>query len=324
LKPLYQVRNDKLPERRDIFHRLALLNIARESRESGAGQSINTAASKSLQVPSISFTLPDGQTVDIPSVDRFAVADLAVGQKVGSSENDKILTSREKALEKMQDEYQSIIISASEEENDEEDDDDDDMSVDEGEKQRQAKQYTEASAVGVASRRTTRATRGAKATAIKKVTPKKGMAPSPKKPVSDKVRFHNCILQNACTSYLQSLSDQLTATPIASMVCDAAFQCDRDQQASVLGNVVLSGGGACIGPTDQAVPDLLREQMEVIIHAHTPGWRVKVLSPGMQERAICSWLGASILGSLGTFHNMWITKEEYEEWGSAIVNRKCP
>jgi hypothetical protein len=31
------------------------------------------------------------------------------------------------------------------------------------------------------------------------------------------------------------------------MVCDSAFRCDRDQQASLLGNVViLCGGGACI------------------------------------------------------------------------------
>ena len=108
------------------------------------------------------------------------------------------------------------------------------------------------------------------------------------------------------------------------MVCDAAFRCDRDQQAGVLGNVVLAGGGACIGPTDQSVPDSLREQIETIIHAHTPGWRVKMLSPGMQERAIASWLGGSILASLGTFHEMWISKEEYEEWGCSIVNRKCP
>ncbi|KAL3893331.1 MAG: hypothetical protein SGARI_008236, partial [Bacillariaceae sp.] len=139
-----------------------------------------------------------------------------------------------------------------------------------------------------------------------------------------KVVFDNRILQKACLPYMESMLEQLTASPVANMVCDAAFRCDRDQQAGVLGNVVLAGGGACIGPTDQAVPDSLREQIEAIIHTHTPGWRVKVLSPGMQERAIASWLGGSILGSLGTFHEMWISKQEYEEWGTAIVNRKCP
>jgi actin-like protein 6A len=35
-------------------------------------------------------------------------------------------------------------------------------------------------------------------------------------------------------------------------------------------------------------------------------------------------LGASILGSLGHFNEMWITKAEYEEHGASIINRKCP
>ena len=38
----------------------------------------------------------------------------------------------------------------------------------------------------------------------------------------------------------------LTSAPPAQMVCDSAFRCDRDQQASLLGNVILCGGGACI------------------------------------------------------------------------------
>lgn len=148
----------------------------------------------------------------------------------------------------------------------------------------------------------------------------------------------------------------LTSAPPAQMVCDAAFRCDRDQQASLLGNVVVCGGGSCItgaasvgasalvGADDggdaaggagggalasalgdeHAFPDRLREEIEGIVHRHTPGWRVKVTSPNITERAICSWLGGSILGSLGTFQDMWISRRDYEEYGSAIVNRKCP
>jgi actin-related protein len=334
LQPLYQVRNPKVTNRHPAFHRLALLEIAKDCREMGAGQSINTAASKSLQVPSMSFTLPDGQTVDIPSSSRFDVADLVLGGRPSTDNNNNgdNLQQREDALNAMKQKYNSMIMTALAEDNedyeemdedDHEDDDDDDdeddrMLLDAKEKKKQASKYTEATAVGVASRRTTRG--GAKAAAAAAKTVAAAVAKK-----QHKVRFSNRILQKACAPYLQAqMEQQLTASPVASMVCDAAFRCDRDQQASVLGNVVLCGGGACIGPTDPAVPDLLREQMEAIIHTHTPGWRVKVLSPGMQERAICSWLGGSILGSLGTFHDMWITKAEYEEWGSAIINRKCP
>lgn len=40
------------------------------------------------------------------------------------------------------------------------------------------------------------------------------------------------------------------------------------------------------------------------------------------ERAHAAWLGGSILGSLSVAGQMWITREEYDETGPLIVNRK--
>ncbi|CAJ1960154.1 unnamed protein product [Cylindrotheca closterium] len=337
LIPWYQAYNPSLQQRREVFHRLSMLDVGRECRASGAGQSINTLASKGLQVPSLSYDLPDGQTVDIPSDNRFAVAELVVGTANSASgteeapssttltSNDSTTSRRKQALESLQKDWTAIVESAESDDMEEDDQMDVDGGDDKEEKERQAQKYNEASAVGVMSRRTTRKRR--REAASKKEQADKAKANDNAKQAAkqkSKVRFYNNILNRACAPYLKTLSEQLTAEPIANMVCDAAFRCNRDQQASVLGNVVLSGGGSCIGPTDQALPDLLREQMESIIHAHTPGWRVKVISPNIPERHIASWLGGSILGSLGGFHEMWITKAEYEEWGSAIVNRKCP
>merc|ERR1712130_734343 len=42
------------------------------------------------------------------------------------------------------------------------------------------------------------------------------------------------------------------------------------------------------------------------------------------ERKYSAWIGGSILASLPTFKEMWITKKEYEEEGPSIVHRKCP
>uniref|UniRef100_A0A8C9ES17 Actin like 6A n=1 Tax=Pavo cristatus TaxID=9049 RepID=A0A8C9ES17_PAVCR len=42
------------------------------------------------------------------------------------------------------------------------------------------------------------------------------------------------------------------------------------------------------------------------------------------ERRFSSWIGGSILASLGTFQQMWISKQEYEEGGKQCVERKCP
>ena len=63
-----------------------------------------------------------------------------------------------------------------------------------------------------------------------------------------------------------------------------------------------------------------RLEKEMIQLAH-PTMKIKVIAP--PERKYSVWIGGSILASLSTFQNMWITKEEYDESGPAIVHRKC-
>jgi actin-related protein len=41
------------------------------------------------------------------------------------------------------------------------------------------------------------------------------------------------------------------------------------------------------------------------------------------ERKYSVWIGGSILSSLSTFQQMWISKSEYDESGPTIVHRKC-
>jgi actin-related protein len=343
--PLYQVR--KYPggaaspptclPRAEIFHQAARLHVAVECRESGAGSGINTtpgaaaatvvssagpptggtsdgnannkqgAAAAAVHVPAIPFSIPDGNSIDVPSVDRFATANLIVG---GSLLGDDILSRRERKLQATKDSLTMYIEQGSYNESVAAEEDGMDIDSSNKETKLDDGKYSDATAVGISKRRAQR---------DRKLQEVDGQLPRPK-PL-----FHNHTLKRACLKHLQTLSDQfLTSSPIANMVCDAAYLCERDQQAVLLGNVVLTGGGACLGPMEQSVPEYLREQIEALIHLHTPGWRVKVLSPGLPERAIGSWLGGSILASMGTFHPMWITKAEYDDWGTAIVNRKCP
>lgn len=53
-----------------------------------------------------------------------------------------------------------------------------------------------------------------------------------------------------------------------------------------------------------------------------PAMRVKVIAP--PERKYSVWIGGSILGSLSTFQQMWLSKEEYLEEGVSAVRRKLP
>ncbi|KAK9293378.1 hypothetical protein QLX08_011663, partial [Tetragonisca angustula] len=49
--------------------------------------------------------------------------------------------------------------------------------------------------------------------------------------------------------------------------------------------------------------------------------KIKIIAP--PERKYSVWIGGSILASLSTFQQMWISKQEYDESGPGIVHRKC-
>jgi hypothetical protein len=64
------------------------------------------------------------------------------------------------------------------------------------------------------------------------------------------------------------------------------------------------------------------ERMQKELTALAPStMKIKVVAP--PERKYSVWIGGSILASLSTFQQMWISKGEYDESGPSIVHRKC-
>ena len=52
--------------------------------------------------------------------------------------------------------------------------------------------------------------------------------------------------------------------------------------------------------------------------------KVKVYAGAQSsERRFGSWIGGSILASCDSFQSMWVTKQEYEEHGKSILDKKC-
>jgi len=91
-------------------------------------------------------------------------------------------------------------------------------------------------------------------------------------------------------------------------------KCDIDIRKDLYGNIVLSGGTTMFEGIDK------RLQKDIENLAPT-AMKIKVVAP--PERKYSVWIGGSILASLSTFQQMWISKEEYEESGPSIVHRKC-
>ncbi|CAH8385868.1 unnamed protein product [Eruca vesicaria subsp. sativa] len=66
----------------------------------------------------------------------------------------------------------------------------------------------------------------------------------------------------------------------------------------------------------------IADRMSKEITALAPSsMKIKVVAP--PERKYSVWIGGSILASLSTFQQMWISKAEYDEAGPGIVHRKC-
>lgn len=49
-----------------------------------------------------------------------------------------------------------------------------------------------------------------------------------------------------------------------------------------------------------------------------------MISAGNQERLFSTFIGGSILASLGSFQQLWMSKQEYAEFGPNKIDAKCP
>merc|ERR1719443_361714 len=104
----------------------------------------------------------------------------------------------------------------------------------------------------------------------------------------------------------------------ASGIHDTTFQsimkCDVDIRKDLYANVVLSGGTTMF----QGIGERVTKELTALAPSTM---KIKVVAP--PERKYSVWIGGSILSSLSTFQQMWISKQEYDESGPTIVHRKC-
>ena len=98
------------------------------------------------------------------------------------------------------------------------------------------------------------------------------------------------------------------------MTYKAIQKCDVDIRRDLFYNTVLSGGTTMFPGLEQRLEKELRD-------LNGDRVRVKVVAP--PERKYSVWIGGSILASLSSFQQMWVSKDEYDECGPSIVHRKC-
>jgi len=101
---------------------------------------------------------------------------------------------------------------------------------------------------------------------------------------------------------------------IHQLTFQSIMKCDVDIRRDLYKNIVMSGGTTMF----KGIPERLEKEIKALA---PQGMDIKVIAP--PERKYSVWIGGSILASLSTFEEMWVTKEEYDESGPTIVHRKC-
>mmetsp|Transcript_15547 Transcript_15547/g.24165 ORF Transcript_15547/g.24165 Transcript_15547/m.24165 type:complete len:391 (+) Transcript_15547:69-1241(+) len=101
---------------------------------------------------------------------------------------------------------------------------------------------------------------------------------------------------------------------VTEALLNSVMKSDLDFRSTLFEQVVLAGGSTLLpGFGDRFLHDIRQRAP-----AHT---RIRIFSP--PERINSAWIGGSILASLATFKNMWVSRAGYEENGASLLHRKA-
>jgi hypothetical protein len=91
--------------------------------------------------------------------------------------------------------------------------------------------------------------------------------------------------------------------PLSHLLLEAIAASDIDIQPTLNANIIVTGASSLI-------PGLI-DRLDFDLKAISPAIKFKISAPGnLVERKFAPWLGGSILASLGSFHQLWIGKDE--------------
>nr|XP_048681035.1 actin-related protein T2-like isoform X2 [Caretta caretta] len=98
------------------------------------------------------------------------------------------------------------------------------------------------------------------------------------------------------------------------MIAHSVSKCDVNIHNTLYGNMVLSGGSSLFHGLDERI-------FKGLEHQAPKGVPIKIIAP--TDRWFSAWIGASVITSLTSFKQMWITAADYKDFGPNIVQRRC-
>ena len=141
-------------------------------------------------------------------------------------------------------------------------------------------------------------------------------------------------VQSLPSSYFEYKHSELppaepVAAPIWHLTLASVLATEAEWHKELLRNVVITGGASLLPGLPERLELELRQAMRnvsklaghevpsVSSQAHRLG-----LLGAPHERLHATWLGGSILGSMGTHTQTWMSRTEYDDHGAALIHRK--
>ena len=113
------------------------------------------------------------------------------------------------------------------------------------------------------------------------------------------------------------------------VIYNSISSCGVDLRKTLFQNIVISGGNCKF----KGMPDRITAEMKKLIASnHNYGsaaqsqaqTQIKVNRTSWSDSSTAVWKGGSVIASLSSFEDCWITSLEYAESGANIVHTKCP
>jgi actin-like protein 6A len=106
------------------------------------------------------------------------------------------------------------------------------------------------------------------------------------------------------------------ARGLPALVYDAVASCAVELRKDLLQGVLLVGGNSSY----PGFSERLTREMTALVPA---AYKLRFITPSPLERRLAVWIGGSILASLGSFQQLWLSKKEWAEGGESALFRRC-
>ena len=101
---------------------------------------------------------------------------------------------------------------------------------------------------------------------------------------------------------------------VHNLIYNSIQKVEYDYRKDLVSHIIVTGGTTSCSNFNE------RLSKELFLYLPT---NMKIKCYNLSERANAVWFGGAIVSYLGTFQPMWITRNEYDECGPSIINRKC-